>query len=334
MQLQELAYTTEVTLFKQAFFDWLNDIVPFDSGIWATRSDIFDLEEVNWVDDTVNYNLPGNFMANYHELASKTKSTDLLNQFLVTNQDQFHTIWDVVPEQEWKQNDYYLKHCAIFGVEQAAAALIAPDNISSTNHAISIFRNSTVKPFSKVEIKCLNLILPVIRMAFKTNLLQSFNYPGNFIISHRLIIDRFGKIIEATEPARRLLERYELMDGTKVALEGLIKITAGEVLSFKVDDLAVRVVLEHGLILMEITMDGVIYELTERQVEICRRIFQGQSYQKITEEMQFKIKTLEAEITKIRKVFKLSSGQHISGFLVKKREFFDRLDVVSGDKNR
>lgn len=325
MQLYDMAYREKTTDFKQLVFKWLNNIVPFQSGIWATRSDIFHLHQINWVDDTFMYNLPDRFMESYHELASNSQSTDLLNQFLLTNQDSFHTIWDVVPKESWEQNDFYKKHCALFGVEQAAAALIAPNNMSSISHAISFYRDDPSLPFSPAEVATLNRLLPAIRGAFKTNLVQSLSnkLPDSYIIGHRLIVDRFGKIIEATDRARTLLERYRLIEGISLHIDDLTNITDDNILSLVIDDLTIRAVLEHGLVLLEVTTLGAMFGLTQRQKKICFSIFKGKDYAHIEDEMSLSPKLLQAEITKIRKAFKLERNDTLVSFLVKQRAFFD-----------
>ncbi|MCJ8273870.1 MAG: hypothetical protein MJK04_31285, partial [Psychrosphaera sp.] len=158
--------------FKQWCFSSMQGLLRFDSALWATRSDLQKLKPDHWVDDTCLFKQPDEFMDNYGKVVMSANTPDPLNQHLGGNPGQFFSIWDCCPKDQWYQSDYYLKHCRLYGVENAISALTLPRENSVVRHVFSFYRAGRDDEFSADETLLADFMLPNLVEAIRINVLS------------------------------------------------------------------------------------------------------------------------------------------------------------------
>lgn len=298
--------TTTVREFKSFVFSHLQSLVKFDSGLWTTRSDMFDKVNVHWVEDSFLYNQPNEFMENYFRIASAEHGPDLLNEYLTHHPDQFVDLWQVVTVEQWRQSVYYTEHCKPFGVEHALAALAAKSENTSVSHAISFYRANYDNPFSDEERACVNFLLPFLLQAFRLNLIYSF-MPHDSGRVVRAVLDRFGVVIEAQESFVCAMEKCGLLKVEGVDLQGLN--ISDEVTSFQFDAHTVHARHEHGLILMEVTLPPIEDILSTKEVEVSKLLYSGLSNKDIAEHLCRSPHTVKNQVKSILKKLNVNTRE-------------------------
>lgn len=278
-QLYQQAQCQPFDSFKHWCFSSLKQLIPFESGLWATRSDMLNLQHVHWVEDTCLHNLPDDFMANYFTIASKPDNPDPLNHHLTGNPNQFFEIWDACPPEHWYQTDYYLQHCRLFKIEQAISAMTLPTEQSVVSHVISFYRQSPNDPFSANEKLLVNFILPNLVEAFRSNVLNTFSQVDDNPSAVRAVLDRFGEIVDAEEGFLSLMVEKQLLLQTKVNMPQLLEITTSA--SFVIADITLKINFTDGLFYVTAFESILTDKLTKRQKEICELMVKGVTNQEI-----------------------------------------------------
>lgn len=284
--------------FKSYFFDHLNRIIPFDSALWASRSDILNTAKEFWVEDTYLYHQPSDFMENYFNIASTSEKPDQLNLYLTKNPNKYFTTWDVIPKKEWEKTEIYSHHCKKYGVENILATLNAPDEYSTIGHAISLYRADANNLFTLEEKALINELGPNFIQSFKVNIVNSFAVSVNGNSTAKAIIDRYGEIIyEAEESFYFLAYQLKIIFNGKMTLDGLN--TLSSQMEWKIDNYTITAYLNNGLIFIEISIPPIKDILTDRQLEISALISKGYTNIEIAKFLGIKKKTVDTHIGNI-----------------------------------
>ena len=98
----------EIADFKSWVYQELNQLIPLDAGIWGNRSDLQNLVQQYWKDDTFLYNLPEEFMANYYDLVTRTQAPDHFHNLLQQNPHQVAVIGQAYDGRAHWQKRYLL----------------------------------------------------------------------------------------------------------------------------------------------------------------------------------------------------------------------------------
>lgn len=321
-QLYLGALNQPVATFKGWCFDSIKALLNFDSGLWGTRSDIQHLALAHWVEDSHLHQQPGEFMANYLQLATEHDGPDPLNQHLSDNPGRFFTVWDVCPPQLWYQSDFYLRHCRLYGVEQAISAITLPDEHCAVSHVFSFYRAERGCVFSTAEIALANLLLPNLVEAFRTNLLNSFSGQSKNPGSVRAIADRFGEIIEAEEGFYQQLKNKQLLQQNKLMLPRLDETITMQRLELAGMKLDIR--FDQGLFYLEAFETSLVEKLSKREKEVCKLMIKGLSNKEIANYLKnnhdgkaLKINTINAHIRNIFITLNVTSRAAATAYLIR-----------------
>ncbi|MBB1292378.1 MAG: DNA-binding CsgD family transcriptional regulator [Pseudoalteromonas rhizosphaerae] len=260
--------------FKEYCFKHLQSVIQFDSGLWTTRSDMFNKVNVHWVDDSFLFNQPDAFMENYFSIASTADTPDLLNVYLINHPNQFIDLWQVVSVDEWQRSVYYSEHCKQYGVENALAALVSKSENTSVSHAISIYRSDFALKFTAQERELITFLLPFLLQAFRLNLLYSF-IPNSSVRVVRGVVDRFGTIIEAQDQFISIMTHCDVLDDGVLKLESHGGITTSS--GFWVDRYLIQIEHEKGLFFIKITLPLVEELLSPKEIEVSKLLLNGLS---------------------------------------------------------
>ena len=284
--------------FKPYFFDHLSSVVPFDSALWASRSDILNTAREFWVEDTYLYRQPSDFMRNYYSIALASKSTDPLNIYLSEHPNEYFSTWDVISKDEWQKTPYYSQHCKKYGIENILATLNAPNEYSTIGHAISLYRADINNPFSLQEKEMINELGSNFIQSFKVNIMSSFSAEQNNNMTAKAIVDRYGEVVyEAEESFYYLAYKLKIMSDGKMTLDGLKELS--DQLEVKVEGYTVIAYISNGLIFIEISVPPIDDLLTERQLEVCSLMSKGYKAIEIANMLDIEKKTVDAHTNEI-----------------------------------
>ncbi len=272
--------------FKQWCFSSMQGLLRFDSALWATRSDLQKLKPDHWVDDTCLFKQPDEFMDNYAKVVMSANTPDPLNQHLGGHPGQFFSIWDCCPKTQWYQSDYYLKHCRIFGVENAISALTLPRENSIVRHVFSFYRANVADEFTADETLLANFMLPNLVEAIRINVLSTFSKTQHKGESFRAVLDRYGEILEAETGFCLLMKQKALFDKTqahetRVDIPGLDQIISSDARTL--NGLKTDIVFSDGLFYVEISENSRLGELSMREYQILELISSGLSSKDIAQ---------------------------------------------------
>lgn len=254
------------TEFKQWCFEFTLKQLKFDSALWATRSDLQDLQQEHWVTDTKVFNQQNEFMKNYQAIAQKAGSSDQLNQFLIENPSQFFTIWDVCPQKLWYTSDFYLEHCVKFGIEQAISAMTLPTKNSAVSHVISFYRANKDDEFSRNEILVADFVLPHLIEAFRHNVLGTFTRSQDKGQSFRAVLDRYGAMMEAEDGFLQLMQKHQMLNNSKVKIPTLNHSYHSD--EYRHHQLQLNTQFNEGLFYVEASESSKLESLTKRELQI------------------------------------------------------------------
>jgi len=282
--------------FKEYCFKHLQSVIQFDSGLWTTRSDMFNKVNVHWVDDSYLFNQPDAFMENYFNIASTADTPDLLNEYLINHPNEFIDLWQVVSISEWHSSIYYTEHCKIFGVENALAALVSKNENTSVSHAISIYRSDLELKFTAQERELITFLLPFLLQAFRLNLLYSF-MPNNSARVIRGVVDRFGTIIEAQNEFIRVMSHCNVLDSGALKLGFHSDIEA--LSSFRLERYTVQIEHEKGLFFIKIELPPIEEILSPKEVEVSKLLLNGLSNKEIANYLCRSSNTVKNQVNSI-----------------------------------
>lgn len=320
--LYQQAQKQPVSTFKSWCFTSLTQLIEFDSGLWGTRSDVMRLNLDHWVEDAFVHNQPDSFMANYFNIAARSKATDSLNQHLMANPERFFSIWESCPPEQWYQTDYYLEHCKQFKVENAISAVTVPTEHSVIGHVFSFYRAQRDNDFSANDVLMANFLLPHLVEAFRINVLSSFGQskPKQGVV--RAVVDRFGEIIEAEQGFYGVMKEKHLLDKSRVNITQLSDITSSSQL--KLSGLILDISFNDGVFYLEASEGSLIDKLTPRQKEVCQLMIKGLNNQEIANLMTkdendqpLKANTVNAHIRNVFKVLRVSSKAAATSYLIR-----------------
>ncbi|MFT4928604.1 MAG: DNA-binding NarL/FixJ family response regulator [Phenylobacterium sp.] len=314
--LYQHAQMLPVAEFKPWCFSALNEVIEFDSGLWATRSDVMRLNVDHWVEDTFVHNQPAEFMANYAAIAARSQTTDNLNQHLMANPERFMSLWQSCPKQQWLESQFYLEHCQQFKVENAISAITMSSEHSVIGHVFSFYRAQRDNDFCDDDILLANFALPHLVEAFRINVLSSFGHSTSARGAVRAVVDRFGEIIEAEEGFYHLMKDKDLLQGSRLTIAQLAQITASEQLNLQ--GLVLTVSFSDGVLYLEACEASLVDRLTTRQKEVCQLMIKGLTNQDIADCMpEIKLNTVQAHLRNILKTLKVSSRAAATAYLIR-----------------
>lgn len=272
-ELYDQARKQRLPDFKQWCFRSLQGLLHFDSGLWATRSDLQQLKHEHWVDDTCVFNQTADFMANYFTIVSQSDTPDPLNLHLVAHPGKFYSIWDCCPKAQWIKTDYYTKHCRQFGVENAISALTLPTANSAVSHVFSFYRTSEEDEFSENETLLADFILPNLVESFRINVLSTFSQTQDKGESFRAVLDRFGEMLEAEAGFYQLMRQKGLLENTRVNIPGLEDVTSSS--QIELAGLKLDIVFTDGLLYLEVSEGSELAKLSQREYQVLALLSKG-----------------------------------------------------------
>ncbi len=288
------AHSCEVPAFKRFCFDHLTTLVQFDSGLWTTRSDMFNKINQHWVEDSHLYRQPDEFMANYFKIATIPDNPDTLNQYLHSNPNQFIDLWQVVSPEQWHKSIYYTDHCAPFGVENAVAALVAPSDVTSVSHAISVYRADFDARFGQSDLETLNFVLPFLLQAFRFNLL-SMLVPQSKGHVTKAVLDRFGIVVEAEDNFMTFAHELGIAKNKKINVNAL----PSDISRLESEGYQVRFETSDGLQFVEIALPSLEKLLSRKELQVAELLAEGLSNDKIAEKLFRSTHTIKNHLKRI-----------------------------------
>lgn len=320
-ELYQQASALALAEFKHWCFVSIQPILAFDSGLWATRSDLTEMKREHWDIDTTLYHQTAEFMENYAKIDAKSDLKDPLNTYLVSHPGAFFTIWDAYPKDQWYKTAFYLEHCRQYGVENAISALVLPTEKSCVYHVLSFYRADRTDEFSEDETLLANFILPNLIQAFRINLLSAFHPSHENGESFRAVVDRYGEVVEAEGAFCDLMETKGLLDKTQIKIPALKAVTSSSKLEFQ--GLIFDIVFTNGLLYVEVSDGSLMEKLSGRQLDICRLLIKGLTNKQIAnylvaegKDQNITFHTVSSHLQNIYKIIKVKNRAQATAYLI------------------
>lgn len=314
LTLYQGALETPFTDFKEWFFNFLQNMLSFDSAIWLSRSDMEQPIPKYWVDDTHLFNQPREFMSNYQRLATLPNNVDLLHEKLLNTPNTIVSLWEAYNSRdEWYQTSYYQEHSKIYEIEHMLSTLVLPKHNSNVSHVLSFYRKDIHKPFLENELQTLELLIPHFVEAFRISILNSLTASNDGTYSVKGIVDRFGRVIECEEAFEQSLASKKLLVGKQLQFD---VVDSTKPITTKIDDTIVKMQACDGLFVIELQEKNKAEELTEKQKEIAALLSKGYVDKEISRKLDVKLSTVRYHLKNIYEVLGVDSRYAAISYLL------------------
>lgn len=301
--------------FKSWAFEHMQSILPFDSGLWLSRSDMVNPIPTYLAEDTYLFNQPADFMKNYHRMITLSNNEDPLHKIVLTAPCKVFSLWDAYDSKEvWYKTNFYQEHSKVYEVEHMLAALFSPSGNSNLNHLFSFYRKNADNAFSAKEQLTVEFILPHLVEAFRINVLNSFTFDWQNGSSFRAATDRFGKVIEAENGFRKLMCSQELLIDNDITFD--IK-NLNFPTRLKINNVSMEVNFYEGLVFFEVSQQCPLEKLTKKQKEICKHLVSGLVDKEICRKMAISKSGVRYHLANIYKILVVDSRYTAIAYLLR-----------------
>ncbi len=295
--LYSIAMDQPLELFKKIALERLNLLLPMDSAIWISVSQIHTLHHHN---DTFTYNLPDGCLDNYINFPDVCKQNANMAALLFKNLNTTMDMHELTPGGNWYETPVYLKQAKIYN--QGKALITMTQNpLNKIINTISINRGELSDDFTVEEKSIKQFVMPHIIESFRINILNSFRKNSSNNDSFRAVIDKYGQFIEAEEGFSTLLNKFNLITNNRINIS--------DVIDMQFDGLK--------LIISSLKGDGLRYieavdlrekpNLTERKKQICRLLAQGLTNKEIARKLNVTPVTVSKHLQDVNKIFNVNS---------------------------
>jgi DNA-binding CsgD family transcriptional regulator len=314
LTLYQGAYEKSLSDFKPWVFQYLQNVIQFNSGLWLSRSDMTKPIPVHWVDDTYLFNQPVNFMENYQRLATMPNNIDPLHDKLLNAPDKVISLWEAYSSrEEWYQTNYYQDHSKKYEIEHMLSTLALSKSNSCISHVLSFYRKDREQSFLKEEIETIELLIPHLVEAFRINILNSLQSSLIEKSSLKAIIDRFGKVIEADKSFKKLLTTENLLINEQVQFEIIDYLLPS---TLHKNNITIKVQPFNGLFLVELLEQNLIKGLSKKQKEVAELLSKGLVDKKISAILDIKLSTVRYHLKNIYKELGVNSRYEAISYLL------------------
>jgi len=301
--------------FKSWAFEHTQAIIPFDSGLWLSRSDMVNPIPAYWAEDTYLFNQPADLMENYHRISTIPNNEDPLLKIALNAPCKVVSLWDTYDsKEEWYKTNYYQEHSKIYEIEHMLSALIIPSVNSNLTHIFSFYRKSANNAFSAKEKLKVEFLLPHLVEAFRINVLNSFKFDWQNNSTFRGATDRFGKIIEAENGFRKLMSSQALLIDNEITFD--IK-NLNFPTSIKINNVSMNVNFYDGLVCFEVSKQCPLEKLTKKQKEICKYLVSGLVDKEICQKMTISKSGVRYHLGNIYKILGVESRYTAIAYLLR-----------------
>ncbi|MFK5893654.1 MAG: helix-turn-helix transcriptional regulator [Pseudomonadota bacterium] len=283
LKLHQDAHTHSAKTFKASAFNTLQELIPFDMGIWATGAtqDII-------IHNVYSYNLPAEFIHNWEQF----KSQDKLLQLLLSQPGKCFSIEDAYANEDRSKLEIVRKHSQVFGLEYALSIALK-EPVTGLFSVISIYRNNSQKEFSEQENFFLQLLMP--------HLIESSQYNRFLYLYHKLngktfpkgcaISDQVGFLHQVDELFPKLL-RLEWPDWSGASLPDVVFLNGSKTKAYKGKKIRIDIKPLDDVFFLNVRTINKIDSLTKREFTVANALSQGKSYKLIAEKLKISPSTV------------------------------------------
>lgn len=162
--LYKEAQIKPIKAFKPWVFDYLQQLLPFDSGLWITSS------TDEWLEDPFLYHQPDSLIQNIAKPIPNRYIGELQTEVENTHREYLPMSCQAYPAKD----TYDQGICQTYGIEQALVAQVKPEGYSGTVCELHFFRRNPDDCFTREQVQLLAFILPSLIEAARVNVLGPF----------------------------------------------------------------------------------------------------------------------------------------------------------------
>lgn len=294
LELYRLTGSGPSAAFSAAAFQLLNQLLPFDSGLWAT----FTLGSNGPEEHSLYlHNLPMQMIEEYDRI----KQHDLLNQQAVAHCGRTFNV--SIKSMEDQVHPAMLTHARRWHMEHTLATMIleTPLNLYT---AFCLYRSAARRPFSERERQRAEVAVPHVVQAWHLNELRFLAAPPAVpqgVARALALIDRFGVIHNAESGIAPLLRR-EMPDWQGPTVPAtLLEALRQNGSQFKGQAIAASVVrqLPDRRLLITVRARTAVDTLTKRETTVAREFASGKTYREIAKALKTSPTTVRTQIQTI-----------------------------------
>jgi DNA-binding CsgD family transcriptional regulator len=262
--------------FSRHALELLQNMLPFDSGLWGTFTGTSDGPQPHW---RYLHRLPAQMMAEYEHV----KQYDVLNQQAVANCGR--TLNVALTDAEPIAHPAIVAHARRWGMEHTLATMLleSPLNLYT---AVCLYRNDPGHPFSEAERQFNEAIVPHLVQAWHLNAVQFLDTPPSptsGLARARAIVDRYG-VLYNVEPAFASLLRREVRDweGPRLPMH-MVSALDRKAPELRSPSLVMSIVRElpEEMFLISVRARAPIDALSPRELMVAREFASGKTHKEI-----------------------------------------------------
>jgi DNA-binding CsgD family transcriptional regulator len=262
--------------FSRHALDLLQNVLPFDSGLWGTFTGTSDGPQPHW---RYLHGLPAQMMEEYEQV----KQYDMLNQQAVAHCGR--TINISLADAGGVAHPAIIAHARHWGMEHSLATMLleTPLNLYT---AVCLYRNDPNHPFSEAERQFNEAVVPHLVQAWHLNAVQFLDTPASPISGlarARAIVDRYG-VLYNVEPAFAPLLQREIRDweGPRLPMHMVAALDRRE-REHRSASLVLSIVRElpDEMFLVSVRARAAIDALSPRELMVAREFASGKTHKEI-----------------------------------------------------
>ena len=290
--IYESVFTTRLDGFKEHGLAMLKDLIPFDSGVWASG-----VQRTKTLFSVTLYNYPHAAIADY---AMNWQDQDFVRAAAVADPGTPYRNEDVMPLADYHRTAIYRAYSSPAGIEHALGTADA-DPVTTLGEMIFLFRTDKDRPFTDKERDLKARVMPSLVQAWRhRQLLQAYaRRPERPECGAQdqgcAMVDHSGHI-HATDAgfARLMADGFPQWRGPNLP-PSLVAIIASASAEGRHADLHIRAVRSDSRVLLVVARSP-LARLTPAELRVARAFAAGDSRGRIAERFSVSASTVRNQL--------------------------------------
>lgn len=299
--------------FQQWAMDEAKKIIDFDSGIWG------DGVSTGKIYSLFLYNQPQEMVDNYSKLL-KSGLTDDLSEHITQNPSKAISQLDFY--SDWRNTEWYHRHCKQFGMEHACAISFFKQT-SQLFSSIAYYRENPLYPFSPEDKQLKELIDPHLRESYELcllfNLYKETNGSANKWEKQSIALaDNEGYIYYCNDNFISNVEALDITQNAIIHPPLWEKLKQSRQLTVSHIDISLTAI-NSNQYLISLKPTDYSRQLTQTELVIARDLANGNSYKEIARKHNKSVSTVKNQAHAIYKKLPITGKEELTLYLEKEK---------------
>ncbi len=279
LEIYRASRVVPVNEFKQWVYDFLQEIIQFDSGIWLGGSS----GKRMTLHSQFLYNQPAEMMENYEDTLNQD---DFLRHAVLSSPGRTVNVYDLISREQLVCMPAY-DHIKKYGMEQVLSTCVL-DDVGGLFNFISFYREDYENHFTREDLKLKEFLVPHLVEAANNNLFHHWRQKTSlcFQDQHAAIADERGMLRDAqSEFLSLLVSEWKEWEGPLLPRQLVNFVAAGKqgryhgkIINFDISHLG-------DLFYIEAFKRTLLDDLTHREKQIAQVLAKGCTYKEVAREM-------------------------------------------------